>query len=253
MKTPYVHLFQYPVEKQLSISKDRGLNCLLGLTANRLMELNSNTVKLIKDFREKIDVAVHAPPHDMLLGSLDPAIRQVTKMRLLETIKLASDIRATYVVVHLNYVENMHKYFKEAWIENSVEVLEELLQQKIKIYLENAYERDPEIFHKVFRMLQSDLFGFTLDVGHAIAYSNVPLETWISKLSSYIKELHVHETRPGSDEHLAVGSGLIDWGHVFSKLEENGISLNELYITIEPRDENALDKSIEYLKILGLI
>lgn len=253
MKELYVHLFPYSVERQLSLCANRRLNCLIGLTVNRLIELNPDTIRLISDYGKRIHLAVHAPPHDLLLGSEDPLVRQATKTRLLETLKLASDIRGTYVVIHANYIEDMHKYIKEAWIDNSIKVLEELLQFGIKIHLENGYERNPEFFYKILKTLQSDLLGFTLDVGHVIAYSNTPLDTWISRLSSYIREIHIHETHPGRDEHLAVGTGLVDWELVFLELENNGVNLNELYVTIEPRDEEALDKSIRYLRDTGII
>jgi len=251
----YAHMFLYPLDKQIAICVDRKINCLISLTATTLLDLKQSDVELINDAGRKIQIAYHAPPHDMFPGSVDPYVRKVAKLRLSETLDLASKTHATHIVAHINYIEDMHKYHVRSWIENSLELFEELIRlYRVPIHIENGYEQTPEIFYRMLKEAKNDLLGFALDIGHVLAYSKEPLEIWISRLSDYIREIHIHETRPGVDEHLAVGSGLVDWDQILAMLENNGVSINRICITIEPRNENDLDRSIRYLRdTLGLI
>ena len=249
MNRLYAHMFLYPLREQVRICVERKINCLVSLTASILMNLGEEEMGILRSARNNIVIAYHAPPHDMFPGSIDPHIRFVAKQRLSETLNLARKTGAAFIVAHINYLEKMHKYHMKSWIENCFELFDNLLHEyKIPIHLENAYERSPEIFHKILREVDNELLRFTLDVGHIIAYSKVSLRDWILTLSNYIDEIHMHETKAGADEHLPVGSGLVDWDEIIALLEDSGVDIRRIYITVEPRNINDLDRSIQYIK-----
>ncbi|RLG51022.1 MAG: hypothetical protein DRN96_06320, partial [Thermoproteota archaeon] len=66
---------------------------------------------------------------------------------------------------------------------------------------------------------------FTLDVGHACIQGSdmEKLRSYVSNLYHKLVHLHVHDNlRDGSDLHLAVGAGEIDWRAVYKELAEIG-------------------------------
>jgi sugar phosphate isomerase/epimerase len=46
--------------------------------------------------------------------------------------------------------------------------------------------------------------------------------TVIQKLSGHLRMLHAHDNHGVTDEHLAPGTGLIDWNRVLIELDETG-------------------------------
>ncbi len=245
----FAHLFTYPLRGQISTCLRHSVGCLLTLRAPLTVE--SSIVEMLRDARKKIPIAVHGPFHDMYLGSIDPYIREATLRRLSESARLAAGIKAEFMTIHLNYIEELHGRYRGEWIENAAEALNILGKEGIRIHLENTREDDPAIFAEILE--RSGSSSMCLDIGHVVAFSAKSIETWIGVLSPYIEELHLHECSRGRDIHEPLGSGLIDWENVFLSLERAGIDLEHIYLTLEPRNENELIMSLRYLRdVIGI-
>lgn len=87
------------------------------------------------------------------------------------------------------------------------------------LYGGRVYSSMDELVELVERV-DRDNVGYCLDIGHAHADSvDIPLA--IHRLGNKIYELHVHDNR-GTDEHLPVGFGIIDWVPIIRALHEVG-------------------------------
>jgi len=195
-----------------------------------------------------IPMAVHGPTYDMLIGAIDPYVREATKRRICEALNIAKKINASFIVLHINYIEDFYKHRIDKWIENASNLLDSLTDEySIDIHLENQAEKDPKIFSHLLKNLNNKRVGFCIDVGHILGYSNRPIEEWIDETAPWIREIHLHETIRKKDLHLPLGKGLINWNRIIELLEENGIKLRELTITLEPRSEADLIHNLKYL------
>ena len=73
--------------------------------------------------------------------------------------------------------------------------------------------------------LNSDHYGICFDTGHAnILWSNLTEE--IKMLGDNLSILHVHDNSHADDEHLAVGTGSIDWKAFAKALKDIGYKGN---------------------------
>jgi sugar phosphate isomerase/epimerase len=72
-------------------------------------------------------------------------------------------------------------------------------------------------FKRFFTELE-DGVGLVLDTGHANLYGQV--ESFIKELSPKIVHVHAHDNLGGSDEHLGIGHGNIDWEKVADLLKK---------------------------------
>ena len=97
------------------------------------------------------------------------------------------------------------------WLENSIATWQRLLAEiegsGTVIALENVYERRPEPLCRLLEALDSPQIGFCFDTGHANAFGEAPVADWIEGLGDRLAEVHLHDNRGVTDEHLAVGEG----------------------------------------------
>lgn len=244
----YAHMFLYSLDKQLEICSRYNLKCLLSLNTKIFGGIDLEDLKGLVD-KHKISVAIHAPVQDMYLGSVDIYIRLATKRRLIESVRIAKMVDADFMVIHMNYYELMHRYYKNEWIQNAVETLEELLGYGVEIHIENSIETHYDIFLEVFRELEyKKNIGFCLDIGHIIAFSEDTVDEWVASLAGWIREIHLHETIRGKDLHKPMGYGSVEWDKIFSLLSSYGVKLREVPMVIEPISEEDLAKSINFLQ-----
>lgn len=244
----FAHLFTYPIDQQLRICMKYNIGCLLTLTTSTLLSLNNSTINLIKEAQKKIPTAIHGPFHDLYPGSIDPYIREATLRRYLETIKLAKDLKAKFVTLHLNYVDSIHSRNRDLWIKNAIKLFSELTSFGVSIHIENTREPMPDIFSSILGSINSPALGMCLDIGHVVAYSTANIDRWIRQLSRFIKEIHLHECVEGRDIHEYLGAGLVDWPLIFRLLKNANIDIRAIYITLEPKTQQDLEKSLRYLK-----
>lgn len=237
-------MFLYPIEKQVEICRSNNVGCLLSLNVYNIDMID---IEKLRDSISTMPRALHAPPHDMYLGSIDPRVRSVVQFRINQTLRIANALHASHIVLHMNYVEEFHKYHLAEWIENARELLSKI-ETNVEIHIENSVERSNEIFVKFFREVGLENVKFCLDIGHVIAYSRDSIDKWINSLANWIAEIHLHETEKGSDQHKPLGTGYIDWDYIFVLLEENGVDIKKTILTLEPRTEEDLKKSLEFLK-----
>lgn len=199
-----------------------------------------------------LTVTFHAPFMDLSPGSIDPAIRALTRHRFEQMLELVPVFKPKTVVCHTGYDGKRYWAWRDQWIENSLEIWSwfagHVQNEGGRLMLENVFERGPEDIRVLFENLQGQGVGFCLDTGHQAAFSTTSLQTWIESFETYLGQVHLHDNFGRQDDHLALGRGSIDFQHFFNHLKT--IREAPPVITLEPHKEKDLWHSLAYLEKL---
>ncbi len=229
--------------KYLPLVISQGINTEIGLNAPILDSFT---------FRDFFDVAtalkenglectVHAPFTDIACGAIDCLIREASLMRLKYAVDLGVLFGAKSMVFHTGWEEKIYADAKDIWLGFALETMERLCEHAdrsgVSIVLENVFEPDTYIHKKIFEAIPARSLGFCLDAGHVYAFSKTPLKTWLEDLGLRIRHLHLHDNHGGSDEHLAPGSGIVDFDLLFSWLSQHNM---RPVLTLEAHDEETV-------------
>ena len=231
---------------------DLGLNPEIGLDANAFYQFSrSDFDKIAKQLHRKaLTITLHAPFHDLSAGSPDPDIRAITRRRFEQVLEIVPIFTPKAVVCHFGFDQKRHIYFRDKWIETSLEMWswlgEQLQDSGSRLMIENVYESSPDDLRTVFERLQNQNVGFCLDTGHQAAFSQTPLDRWLDSLAPYLGQAHLHDNQGRMDEHLALGQGSIDFETFLSNLKT--LRPDPPLITLEPHNEEDLWPGLEYLE-----
>jgi sugar phosphate isomerase/epimerase len=195
-------------------------------------------------------VTLHGPFIDLAPGAVDPFIRKATRQRFEQLLQLVDIFNPRAVVCHAGYQRNRHAFYRDTWVENSLDMWS-WLAQSIRAHgailtLENVYEDGPEDIQILFECLEPQQVGFCLDTGHLSAFGKDTLENWLAVLEPYLAQLHLHDNDGGWDDHLALGRGKISFQYLFDFLRARRST--PPIITLEPHTEDSLQPSLAYLR-----
>jgi sugar phosphate isomerase/epimerase len=203
--------------------------------------------------KEGLRCTLHAPFHDIMPGAQDKYILKASRDKLRRCFDLIEIFKPSSVVCHLGYLNCIHSYDLEQWLDNSLETWQELVtmaeSQKTPIMFENTYEPGPRVLQMLLEALDSPSARFCLDVGHLLAFAQMPWQKWMESLEQWLGQLHLHDNHGFRDEHLPVGAGDFDFTGLFSHLKTKKI---KPIITLEPRSESDLWDSLNALDRMGL-
>ena len=121
------------------------------------------------------------------------------------------------------------------------------LPDHLELLLENVLDASPEHIARVCDGVGDGRLRICLDVGHANAYSPVPVVEWIRMLGSRIAHVHLHNNDGSCDAHNALGDGSMNMPEVLEALDVHAPSAA---ICIESMDAQA---SLRYLMEHGII
>ena len=200
----------------------------------------------------------HAPFWDLNLGTKIIELREIMLKIYNEAYYIAKELGCTEMVIHSNYKPGTDWY--SGWINRAKEFLNKFLEGKdnsITICIENQFESDSELLLKLIDEVNDNRVKICLDIGHAHANSNMPVEEWIKTLKDRIAYYHLHnnhgkQTLLGynkDDEHLGLTNGTIDIEKVLKLAEE--YTPNAIW-NIESKVEY-LKESVDCLKKLNYI
>lgn len=238
-------------ETHLEAFMEHGLNPEIGLDAAALDRFSIADFRRIAQKFQKHSktVTLHGPFIDLSAGSPDPAVRRLTRRRLDQLLELVPLFKPLAVVCHAGYDTKRYGYFKETWSENSLALWSWMAQRVAEhgacLMLENVYENGPQDIQFLFENLRNQGVGFCLDAGHATVFGQSDLAEWLEVLGPYLGQLHLHDNLGHEDEHLAMGSGIIDFNKIFKYLKKSGNV--PPVVTLEPHTEKDLWPSLRYL------
>lgn len=205
-------------------------------------------IEWLKGFASNCRFSVHAPFLSHNIAHPDPRIREVSIRNVIEAIWLASQLNGDLVTLHLGsliYEPSLSRLkafskvgiSREDYLRRAKDSLKEILiwaeYRGITLGIENYYGNvlgNFEDIGYIFAELNSDLLKFTLDIGHANLTGNIP--EFIRSFKGKLAQVHLHDNKGKSDEHLHIGGGNINFKKVLEELKEidyKGNIILELY------------------------
>lgn len=195
----------------------------------------------------------HGAFFDVIPFSPDKRIREISDLRIKQSIAAARELCAAAVVFHTNYNPFLStESYIDGWIEQNSAYWSGILDSfpDINIYLENMFDTSPDIMAQLAeRLCVHKNFGICFDYAHA-ALTAVPQSEWAERLGKYVKHIHINDNDLKSDLHLAVGDGKIDWNEFFRLYERY---LNGSAVLIETTPLENQQRSLDFLDGNGFL
>lgn len=196
---------------------------------------------------------LHGAFFDVIPFSLDEKIKEISMLRIEQSISAAQKLGASAVIFHTNYNPflNSSSYISE-WISQNERIWSGILEKHpdISIYLENMFDTTPDIMEELSsRLCRHQNYGICLDYAHAALSKVAPLG-WAKRLGKYVKHVHINDNDLVSDLHLAWGDGKID-RHVFYEAYEQ--YMNGASVLVETSSYENKKRSLEMLVKEGFI
>lgn len=195
--------------------------------------MSFNTDKFIAyGFKE---FSVHAPFHDISLGSLNPFVVDLSKQLLKDTFCICNEIGPSQVVTHHNYHPYIHAFKELEFAKRYTNNLMECFSDKsadYRLLFENVFETTPVVGVQILHHLADrEDIGFCFDIGHFNLFAEVTLDEWISAWGRDIFEYHLHGNFGKYDEHFPVNSGNFNVSDLLSLLLPDVLTLenNSVY------------------------
>ncbi|MGN0350516.1 MAG: sugar phosphate isomerase/epimerase family protein [Roseburia sp.] len=191
---------------------------------------------------------MHGAFLDVTIHSQDLKIREISKLRMCQSMDIAKEMNLRGVVFHTGRLYNFRdvNYLKN-WLELNEQFLRVLLEQypKQEIWLENMFDEAPDVLAELAeRMRDCPGFGICFDYAHAVIYGGNP-EEWFQKLAPFIRHIHINDNDLKGDLHQSVGSGKLNWELFQEQILHYKL---EASVLIEVNGEEKQKKSIEYMK-----
>lgn len=202
--------------------------------------------------RDRSKDTLHGAFLDVTLHSCDARIREVSELRVRQSMEIAKELGIRGVIFHTNMIAN----FKEAsyiknWLNVNASFYKRLLKEYpgIYVFIENMFDFDPDMLVALAEeMKEETYFGVCLDYAHAVISRVAPKE-WIKVLKPYIKHMHINDNDLINDLHNALGTGKIDYKEYTEIMLENKI---ETSVLVEVSKIEAQIVSLEYMKKEGI-
>ncbi len=241
------------LDRYLNLVTNEQMNVEIGFEAKDLDDASPADLKAVAArLKERgCALSLHGPFWDLCPGSQDKLIRQVTYLRLQQFVDVVAILEPVQVVCHTGYDPYHHRGQMDSWLDRSSDIWTPLVKRVegygVPLLLENVWEHDPFFIVELLKRIDSNWFGFCLDVGHQNSFSKTTLATWLSSTADFLKEIHLHDNDGSEDSHLPIGQGNINFSFLFQFLRQRG--LNPL-LTLEPHQENHLYESLTGLDLV---
>ncbi|MHB8880148.1 MAG: sugar phosphate isomerase/epimerase family protein [Thermodesulfovibrionales bacterium] len=243
---PHIHIPFQRIPEHLSYIRADRTNIELYVGAEVLDFL---TPAAIRELREELDyhpsLSIHAPFMDLSPGAVDAKVREATMLRFHQVLDLAGDLRPKVVVFHSGYEKWRYGLNMDLWLEKSLQTWQPLLKIAsgigTRIAIENIFEDEPTNLRLLMEAMATADFGVCFDTGHFNLFAKTPLEDWMSALTPYILELHLHDNDGTADQHRPMGEGSFDFKRFFELL--NG---KDCVHTLEAHSREHALRSLQY-------
>jgi sugar phosphate isomerase/epimerase len=192
--------------------------------------LSNNWPKTLKWHRGVLDdfkgpVGVHGAFYDLTSASLDPAILEITQMRYLQNLHVASELGASYVLFHLNYL-GAYKIpnYRAGWHQRQIDFwsafADKASEAGVPVLIENSWEDDPKLITNILAEINSPYLKACLDIAHATLYSKIDISKWIQAFDPYLICSHLNNHNGQFDMHWPLDRGIVDYESTLHELRE---------------------------------
>lgn len=198
-----------------------------------------------------VKLSLHAPYASVNIAASNPFAREGSWKAVLESVEHARSLDCDFIVLHSGIRDAITFCFPEvdepgrACFEFLVRVSETCSSYGVTPLVENlvterAYWNTPD---ELAELIEASGAKLALDIPHAALLGH--LDALISKLGSEIAYVHVSDNNLNYDEHLALGSGRLEWRVAIERLLARGFSGPIVVENLKPSDAA---KSVEVLR-----
>lgn len=196
--------------------------------------LDGNWRDLTKRYQKELaelqgPLTMHGPFMDLVSGSPDERINDLTYGRYEHVIRIASGLGVQQVVFHANYIGLLHNdFYREGWHQRNVDFWGPLGDYAesygVIVAIENMWEFDPTIIGNLLRDVDHSYLKSCIDVGHANLFSDpdVSFDDWLDTLGQWVIELHMNNNNGVMDEHYGFDweKGVLNYEQLLPKLRQ---------------------------------
>lgn len=196
--------------------------------------LDEDYSTIIRDCKNKLKnfsnvISLHGSSFDLNPGSTDKKVIELTKYRYMQSVEIAKEIGAKYVIFHsqLNPLLSVEK-IRKLKLDNQIKFWQDFMNEiddiDVTILLENEYDENPEEILYIVESVNSPKLRICLDTGHILAYSKTSLEEWIVSTKDFITYIHLHFNDGKNDSHSKPSNEqLIYFKNIIEEAEINPI------------------------------
>ncbi len=152
----------------------------------------------------------------------NPNIRRAATEELVSNLKSFHKLGIKKMNVHLLPCREEFSKQYSGWLEEMFKILvKEANKRKMVVMIENftADSHDISMLEYLFKHVPE--LRFHLDVGHAhIKNGEKGFKIFMKKFSSRLAHVHFSDNHFNDDEHIAIGSGSINWKNVIKSLKK---------------------------------
>lgn len=204
--------------------------------------------------RDRSKDTLHGAFLDVTIHSEDERIREVSELRVRQSVEIAVQLGIRGVIFHTNSIPNFRtSTYRNHWLKSNESFWRKILKEyeDIEILLENMFDEESELlYHLAEKMQDEKRFGVCLDYAHVVAFGkNEDITGWMKKLLPYTHHMHINDNDLKVDLHQALGEGMIDWSLFDSFLKEDGIDCSVL---VEMREIEKQRASLEFMRKNGI-
>lgn len=200
--------------------------------------------------RNRSGDTLHGVFLDIAITSRDTAIRSYSRKRTEQSLEIAARLGVRGVVFHTGLIANLQlASYLEAWLYES-EIFWRTMAERypeMDIYLENTFEKAPDILLRLKRNLDSvKNFKLCLDYGHA-CLTPTPIEIWAEKMGEHVGHIHLNDNDLEADLHQVPGEGKIDFAQCRRLLEQY---VPGIPVLLELNGTEKQRRALEYMAML---
>ena len=191
---------------------------------------------------------MHGAFLDVTLHSSDARIREVSELRVRQSMEIAKELEIRGVVFHTNMIANFKdSFYMSNWVKTNAAFYRKILAEYpgIYVFVENMFDFDYDMLLELAKELKDEsYFGVCLDYAHA-TISKVDAREWFKVLKPYMKHMHINDNDLRDDQHKAIGKGNIDYKEFTRLMEEYKMEVSVLVEVSKVEDQRS---SLEYMK-----
>ena len=194
--------------------------------------------------------SLHGAFLDVTVHSDDARIRDVSDLRVNQSIDAARALRCGKVVFHSGVIPNFRdKSYRDNWVRRNTAYWTAKARQypDIDLLMENMFDMTPELLLRLAEELSGvSRFGICLDYSHAIIFGEGKhsADEFVKTLAPYVRHIHLNDCDLWHDEHLPIGTGLIDWDRFAGLYAER---MNGASVLIEVNGLEQQKQSLDFL------
>lgn len=195
---------------------------------------------------------MHGAFLDVTIHSSDPRIREVSILRIRQSMEIAKEMGLKGVVFHTGRLAGFRvEYYLTQWKEQNAAFFRKLAEEypDQQIYMENMFDEAPDVLAGLAEQMRGvKNFGVCLDYAHAML-TGCSGQEWIGALAPYIRHIHINDNDLVNDLHLPVGGGRVDFQEFDRLIGQYQI---EASVLVEVKGYEAQQRSLEYMKQHGI-